>query len=157
MKEWFKYEFGYVNIDSENLYLTNSGNWSETKDLGEKTQEVANKNDNKSSLILGFIIVVLGLLTFSIIKNLISGKVGITLLLIAVVGGYKLYEYMKSEIGAKFKIPLTKISEIKENGTTIEIIFINGEEKMDSYKLHRVEEKGIKIVTALNFKHLEEV
>ncbi|HEX8575185.1 MAG TPA: hypothetical protein VF677_02725 [Flavobacterium sp.] len=149
MKEWFKYEFGYVNIDSENLYLTSSGNWSEIKDLKEKTKQVANKNDNKSSSILGFIIVSLSLLVFLIIKNFISGKVGLTLVLIAIGGGYKLYEYMKSEIGAKFKIPLTKITAIKENDKSIEIIFINGEGKTDNYKLHRVENKGIKIVTSL--------
>jgi len=150
MKEWFKYEFGYVNIDSENLYLTNSGNWSETTDLKEKTRQVANKNDTKSSSILGFIIVILGLLGFLIVKNLISGKVGITLIVVAVGGGYKLYDYLKSEIGAKFKIPRTKISEIKENGTNgIEIIFINGEGNTDSYKLLRVEEKGMKIMASL--------
>ncbi|WP_196889864.1 hypothetical protein [Aureivirga sp. CE67] len=43
MKEWFKYELGYVNIDSENIYLTGSGNWSETKNLEEKTRKVSKK------------------------------------------------------------------------------------------------------------------
>lgn len=86
MKEWFKYEFGYVNIDSENLYLTNSGNWSETRDLPEKTKQASNKNDNKSSSILGFIIVTIGLLTFLIMKNFINGKVGLTLILLTLGG-----------------------------------------------------------------------
>ena len=149
MKEWFKYEFGYVNIDSENLYLTNTGNWSETKDLTEKTKQVANKNDNKSSSTLGFLIIILGLLGFLIFKSLVNGKVGFTLILITLGGGYKLYEYLKTEIGAKFKIPLTKITEIKKKKKSIEIIFINGEGNKDIYNLHRVDEKGMNLMSSL--------
>ena len=143
MKEWFKYEFGCVNIASENLYLTNTGNWSETKNLGEKTRKVEKENDNKSSLMIGFILVVACVFAFLIFKSFISGKVGLTLIIITLFGGYKLYEYLKTEIGSKFKIPLSKISEIKKTENSIEIIFINGEDKIDSYKLHRVEKKGI--------------
>jgi hypothetical protein len=36
VKEWFTHEYGFVNIDTENIYFTNTGNWSETKDLEEK-------------------------------------------------------------------------------------------------------------------------
>ena len=35
MKEWFKYRFGYINIDSEFIYLTKNGVWSETNNLNE--------------------------------------------------------------------------------------------------------------------------
>ncbi|MES2543864.1 MAG: hypothetical protein V4548_03195 [Bacteroidota bacterium] len=150
MKEWFKYEFGYVNIDSENLYLTNSGNWSETKDLTEKTKSVARKNDSRSSSVLGFIILIVGLLGFAIIKSIIDGKLGITLILFAIGGGYKFYEYMKSEIGAQFKIPFNKISEIKFNENNIELFFINGEGNTDSYKLYKTEDKAINIINILN-------
>ena len=38
MKHWFKYEFGYVNIDSEYLYFTNTGNWSEVQEIKEKSK-----------------------------------------------------------------------------------------------------------------------
>ena len=105
MKEWFKYEFGYVNIDSENLFLTNSGNWSETINLDEKTKKINAKNDTKSSSIIGFIIIVFGIFAYLIYKSFISGGVGLTLLLLTIGGGYKLYQYLKTEIGAKFKIP----------------------------------------------------
>ena len=36
MKEYFKYANGYININDENLFLTHSGNWSETSTLVEK-------------------------------------------------------------------------------------------------------------------------
>lgn len=149
MKEWFKYEFGYVNIDSENLYLTNTGNWSETKTLTEKTKKVAKQNDNKSSLMIGFIVIALFLLGYLNFKSVLSGGVALTLIVITIFGSYKLYEYLKTEIGAKFKIPREKISEISVNDRSIEIFFVNGEGNNDSYKLHRVEDKGISVMNSL--------
>jgi hypothetical protein len=149
MKEWFKHEFGYVNIDSENLYLTNTGNWSETKILTEKTKKVASQNDARSSSIIGFMIMVLCILAYLNFKNIVSGRVAVTLIILSIIGCYKLYDYLKAEIGAKFKIPHENISEIKINNRSIEIIFINGEGKNDNYKLHKVEEKGIAIMISL--------
>lgn len=149
MKEWFKYEYGYVNIDSENLYLTNSGNWSETKDLIEKTKQTVKQADKRSSSAIGFIIAALCLFAFLILKSMISGKLGLAFIVLTVALGYKLYDYLKTEIGAKFKIPLDKISAITETGNSIEIIFINGEGNQDSCKLHRVDEKGIAVMNSL--------
>lgn len=149
MREWFKYEFGYVNIDPENLYLTHSGNWSEIKDLPEKTQKVENKNSNRSASIIGFIVVSLCLFGLLIVKSIVSGKVGLTLIALTLFGGYKLYQYLKTEVGAKFKIPLVKISEIKQHERTAEIIFINGEGNKDSYTLHRMDEKGVAVIHSL--------
>jgi hypothetical protein len=151
MKEWFKYEFGYVNIDSENLYLTNSGNWSETKNLSEKTKKSSKKDDTRSSSVLGFLIIVFLIFVFMIYKNMVSGKVGLTLIGTTVVGGYKLYEYLKTEIGAKFKIPLSKISEIKLSEQNAEIFFLDSEGKTDNYKLIRIDEKGFGILESLKY------
>uniref|UniRef100_UPI00404A3F53 hypothetical protein n=2 Tax=Flavobacterium sp. TaxID=239 RepID=UPI00404A3F53 len=122
MKEWFKYEFGYVNIDSENFYLTNSGNWSDTKELKEKIKQIAHKDDNKSSMIIGFMIVVICILCFLLYKSFINGRLGLTLIFITVGGSFKLYQYLKTEIGSKFKIPLKKIKEIKFSNKNVEIV-----------------------------------
>lgn len=142
MKEWFKYEFGYVNIDSENLFLTNSGNWSETINLDEKTKKINAKNDTKSSSIIGFIIIVFGIFAHLIYRSFISGGVGLTLLLLTIGGGYKLYQYLKTEIGAKFKIPLEKIIEVNAHGKNVEIKFLDGEGFESNYMLENIDEKG---------------
>ncbi|WP_432672958.1 hypothetical protein [Flavobacterium sp. SM2513] len=149
MKEWFKYEFGYVNIDSENLYLTNSGNWSEIIDLQEQTKQITHENDRKSSLTLGFIIVVVCFFGFLLYKNYIAGKVGILLIAVTVGLGYKMYAYLKTEIGAKFKIPLVKITNITEIGQNVEISFINGDGDSVVYKLHRIDKRGIGLMRLL--------
>ncbi len=63
---------------------------------------------------LGFIIIVIGILSFLMIKNILNGKTSITLIIITIAGGYKLYDYLKSEIGSKFlKIKLKKL-QLKE-------------------------------------------
>jgi hypothetical protein len=152
MKEWFKYEFGYVNINSENLFLTNSGNWSETENLTEKTKKISNKNNKKSSSIIGFIILILCLFGFLIYKNTLSGKTGTALIFITIGMGYKLYEYLKTEIGAKFKIPLEKITELIFLKNSVEINFIDGEGLKSSYKLNNINEKGEKIMHSIK-KH----
>lgn len=41
IKTFYRYEFGFINLDSNNLYLTSSGNWSEAKKLEEKSTRVA--------------------------------------------------------------------------------------------------------------------
>ncbi len=61
MKKWFKYRFGYVNIDDENFYLTNSGNWSETIDMNEKTKKTEKKGSLKKFRINVYLYVVAGI------------------------------------------------------------------------------------------------
>jgi hypothetical protein len=48
MKEYFKYANGFVNINYENLFLTNSGYWSETRELLEKSSKTIKKHKYKS-------------------------------------------------------------------------------------------------------------
>ena len=157
MQEWFKYEYGYVNIDDEHLYLTNSGNWSETINLREKSRAVNSRNENKTMRMVAFLVVVYGFFGYMIVNSMINGRVGITLLILTVGGGYKMYDYIRHGIGAKFKIPLVKISGFTVLGNTVEIEFTDGEGNIDQYKLHKVEEKGLGIIHSLQKKILNMV
>lgn len=150
MKNWFKYEFGYVNIDSESLYLTNSGNWSETKTLTEKTNKVTTQNNTKASKNRSFILTILVLFCFLIFNSFMNGKVSLTLILLLGFGGYKVYTYLKTEIGPAFKIPLRKLTALKFEDATVELVFLNHENTMESYHLKQVDENGITILKQLN-------
>lgn len=145
MKEWFKYEFGYVNVDAENLYLTNSGNWSDTKKLKEKAK---NNKTKKRSSIIGFLILVFCLFLFMIYKSSTIDTIGVTLFILAL--GYKLYLYLKFEIGPQFRIPIAKISEMKIDEKSVEIYFLDGDGVYSSFLLEKVEEKGKNILNSLN-------
>lgn len=149
MKEWFKYEFGYVNIDDHCIYFTNSGNWSETRDMSEKSNETDAKADSKKSSVLIFFIAVSALFCYLIFRNLEIGRMSITLILLVTIGSYSLYNYLKSDIGSKFKIPLEKISLIEVHNDTFIIHFTDGVSKDTTYKVTKFEEKGIKIIAAL--------
>lgn len=149
MKEWFKYEFGYVNIDDENIYLTSSGNWSETKNLTQKTPKVVRKNNRRSTSIIVFIVATLILLGIIIYRSLLNEKLGIFLILLSIAGGYKLYSYLKTEIGSKLKIPFHKVSAIKIEKNRVELHYTNGEEIEDIEELYKVENKGIDILSGI--------
>ena len=77
MKEFFKYANGYVNINDENLFLTNSGNWSETKEINEKSAKTIRQNNVKGFkfYVFLFIIIVLFFVFLSIVKGLSEGPV----------------------------------------------------------------------------------
>jgi hypothetical protein len=150
MKEWFKYEFGYVNVDAHNLYLTNTGNWSETIHLKEKASAVSVTNSSKNTYIIVYIALALVTFAFLFFKNMLSAKPSLLLVAITVGGGYKLYQYMKREIGAKFKIPVEKIQEIRLEENNAVIIFITETGDADRYNLVKVEKKGLEILQTLN-------
>jgi hypothetical protein len=149
MRDWFKYEYGYVNLDSENLYLTNTGNWTETENLQEKVKTNAQKDQRRRSLMIAFVILVFCFFAFLLFKNFESGKMNYALIALVVLGGYKLYDYLRTDLGAKFMIPLKKIIEIKEIEKNIEIVFTNGEGNLDTHVLRDVDEKGISLLKAL--------
>ncbi|WP_298143858.1 hypothetical protein [Flavobacterium sp.] len=149
MKEWFKYEFGYINIDDHCIYLTNSGNWSETRDMSEKSKKTDAKADSKKSSVLIFFIAVSALFCYLIFRNLEIGRMSITLILLVTIGSYSIYNYLKSDIGSKFKIPLDKIALIEVNNDTFVIHFTDGESKDSTYKVSKIEKKGEKIIAEL--------
>jgi hypothetical protein len=149
MKAWFKYEYGYVNIDAQHLYFTNTGNWSETKKLSENSKKVKLDNNFKQFKFIGFILIVIGFLSFQILDNVINNTVAIGLLVSITALGYKLYNYFKSEIGGSYKIPLKKIQELILNENSISITYINGEDVKSYQEIVQIEEKAIPIIKEL--------
>lgn len=149
MKYFFKYEFGYINIDDENLYMTNSGNWSETKDLLEKSSKSIKKNTIRKTKVYGFyfLIICIGLLVLlNFLKNVdtkFNISIGLVLFLLAA------YNFMKSEQGSKYKIPLSKIDKMEYSYSNLKIHFKNLDNKEDFERIENIEDKGIKILKEL--------
>lgn len=129
MKHYFKYFGGYVNIDEENLYLTNSGNWQEARGLEEKSPSTVRANNNRIIRMKGFvygIIIVLSAAAFLFYTALSLG-----LLLGFGALAYKLFDYFGTEFGKRYKIPLSKLKEAKMEGDTITLIFLNAQNEVD--------------------------
>ena len=145
-KTWFQYEFGFVNIDEENLYLTNTGNWSEIIGLEEKSKKTGGPNTFGSFATIMFLIVVVGLLGFLFFRNIITPGISIVGLIGIPFFGYKFYEYIKSDIGVKFKIPWSKISKITVTKQEVKLEFLNGDGVSGTEFLSNVSQKGLDLI-----------
>lgn len=148
MKDYFKYERGYVNIDDQNLFLTNTGNWSETKELNEKSPRSIRKNRFKEFKYYFFFLIIGALLLFFFFKSERFPIVGITGLAFAV------YMYMKRETGKSYKIPLEKIIRIEIMNSSATIVFHNQANENDSEEISGIEIKGLDILSELKL-HLK--
>lgn len=144
MKEYFKYDNGYVNINDENLFLTNSGNWSEITTIEEKSEKTIRKNSIRSLKFYAFILGLVGLVALSVARAQ-NGSIPIGLILLV----FAAYMYMKRDVGSKYKIPLSKIKNIEIDKEEVKIIFLNLNNVEDFEIIHKVENKGLSILVVL--------
>lgn len=149
MEHWFKYEFGYVNIDDDYLYLTNSGNWRETQKLKEKTKQIAEIKNQYGIAVVMFTVLIIGVIMVLMSMNILT-KMYTTMLVLVTFGiGYRVY--LKTELGVlPFKIPHEKIKNIDFKKNNITIMFVNGEGDEDWQHLVGVEAKGLEIMGDLD-------
>lgn len=125
MKDWRKHKFGFVNFDDTHLYFTSTGNWSDTKDLGEYNQESTRKSSSsekyKSITYFGFAGILLTLLLWKV------GFKGFTYSAITGLAwlGYSGYHYMSTGLTGEFMIPYVKVSNIELSSTTAKITFLD--------------------------------
>jgi hypothetical protein len=152
MKQWFKHEYGFVNIDAENIYFTNTGNWSETNGLKEKGVQQQNSFRQFRMRIIPFVLI--AVVVFLLIFPIDSGKVKFSLIAGLVVLAISARKYLKTEIGAKFKLPISKIENIVLNTESATITFEDGEGKSAEQILEKVDQKGIDLLEELIQKQL---
>ena len=148
MKEFFKYEYGFVNIDSENFYLTNSGNWSETKTLYEKSGKGNIKQNARRIRIIAFFVIAIAIFIILFISQIASSKIFLGL----PIAGYFLYRYLRNEMGVACYIPINKIESFKITDKDCLINFRNKENKPDTALLTNVEDKGHALIQSLGLK-----
>jgi len=145
MKEYFKYDNGFVNINDENLFLTNSGNWSETHDLLEKSPKSIRKNDLKSFKMYSFPFVIICISLFMITK---SENVFFPLTFAGL--GFAAFFYLKREIGKRYKIPISKIISFDVSNDKVKILFRNANDIDDFEEIFKVDTKGLAIFEELS-------
>jgi len=140
MKEYFKYANGFININDENLFLTNSGNWSETYDLKEKSSK-SNFKTNKIYLNYLFVIVLIGLGIYDVLKDAKNKSFPFGIVLI----GLGVLAFLKREKGKRYKIPLSKIIKITVSNNATTIIFYDENDLEDIEEITHIETKGLHV------------
>jgi hypothetical protein len=149
LKEWFKYGIGYVNIDDEYIYISNSGNWGDCQRLKEKSKVTNRAATGRQMFILSFIIIV-GLVALS--AWLFNTFEDIRFYFLVTPGPimiYFLFKYMRREIGPAFKIPREKIGSIVIAENSIQFVFANGDDKNISHTVYDIPENGHEIIKML--------
>lgn len=141
MKEYFKYANGFVNINDDNLFLTNSGNWSETHELLEKSPKSIKQNNFKAFKIYIYLFIIACLILFILSKSK-SGSIPFGIILL----GLGAFAYMKRETGKRYKIPISKIKTIEIIGTSAKIIFYNANNVEDFEEIKSIDVKGIVVL-----------
>ena len=151
MKHYFKYSSGYVNIDAENLFLTNSGNWQETRELEEKSRATKIQNSLRIARMNTFVYIVFGIAGFIMYRSLSSDTPYFKLIFGLPIVAYLVNNYFKSETGNRYKIPLAKIHSIDNyDKDGLKIYFLNAANEDDFEIIEKVEDKGFKILGNLN-------
>jgi hypothetical protein len=150
MKYYFKYSSGYVNIDAENLFLTNSGNWQETRELEEKSKRTKRQNSLRIARMNLFIYITFGIIAFIIYKSVSRDKPYFNAIFGLPVAAYFVNRYFTTEMGKRYKIPLSKIQSIERyDNDGIKIIFLNDSNEPDFEIIEKVEVKGFKVLSDL--------
>lgn len=150
MKHYFKYDAGYINLDTDNLYLTSSGNWQEARGLKEKSPATKAANNFRITRMKFFVFIVFGAITIALFTMLKNAKLSISLTVGMGVLAYYLFKSFKSDFGKRYKIPLSKIEKIEEYEKGLKITFRNEKNESDFEIIDNVDPVGIEMLK--NFK-----
>ncbi|WP_375562027.1 hypothetical protein ACE193_05625 [Bernardetia sp. OM2101] len=136
MQRHFKYSKGYVNIDDTNIYLTETGNWSETKELSEKMSNQLFRRYGNAIAILGVCLVIAlgGVFAFISSQKI---RIGGVISVIAVL--FFFYQAVSSKMGYKFYIPKEKIIKVSSHKNILFLKFKNASEKEEIVRISDIE------------------
>ncbi|MES2487659.1 MAG: hypothetical protein V4581_17140 [Bacteroidota bacterium] len=149
-KQYYKYASGYVNIDSQNLYLTNSGNWQEARGLEEKSRATESSNDSRTSRMKGFVFTIFGAIGAFIFYMLNQKVLALPIFVGLAFTALQVLKYFKTEFGNRYKIPLHKIiavTPLPHNG--LKISFYNAMGIADEEVIKEVDPRGISFIAEL--------
>ena len=140
MKSWFQYEYGYINVDKDNIYFTNTGNGSELRRLKEIPfgQNISNRLGPYT--FMGIIAVP----SFYFIRNLDFTFRSFLIVAAIFTAIYFAYQYLKREKGVSMWIPMDRLENISIEKDFVEVSFLNKHKKIQSIELDKVEKDGLK-------------
>lgn len=150
-KCWFEHNSGYINIKDNNIYFTNTGNWTETEEISQNQPF----NKSRSNQIKGFIyLIIVGVVILIIsILNMTRDESFIWLALLAItIKILGLYKYFKRDISSNFYITFSSISNISIDEDQCIIEYESSYGKKESIKLSKIPRKGLIILKELRDK-----
>ena len=144
---YFKYEYGFVSIDNNFIYFSSTGNGQELKELTEKDQAINKKHKRTKFKTVLFFLLFAVVCFWLLYRQLSNSGLSIVFVVLASIGGFQLYHYLRTEIGARFKIPLHKVQDVKIGEQIAFVIFKNTADELEEYKINNFKDKGQRILT----------
>ncbi len=135
MKIWSKHRFGFVNIDDDFVYLTNSGNWSEVQKLKEKHADQPEASKLQSTLMNSlYVSLFLVLLVFVALK----GQVVFAIVIASIFGVYTLYQSLTRAYRGKYKIPKSKVEKVVVSNDDVHLSFLDAHGNVSEIILRKI-------------------
>ena len=129
----FELERGYLNIDSEGLYLSPSGNWQEAR----ATPERSRRNRTRRTAFVLFGLLLIGsraLLEFIHMDGMHANSLALGLG-IAGAGLLVLVHRFRHDLAPAFRIPFAKVRVLEAVGDRLTLHFVNADGREDRYTL----------------------
>lgn len=143
MREWFKYRSGYVNIDNQYIYFTDTGNWGEA----ERLSEISLKDEKKGAIKRVLLITTMTLSLF--LSYLLKMDILSFLVVLGCLTTGVLFELIFKTKTSKFKVKKEDIEGVSVNSDSAEIQFIIENKLQRVKKLKGIEEKGVLLMDSL--------
>ncbi len=139
----FKLGRGYLNIDAHALIFTRSGNWREAEEAKERSPK--QKLGRLPRILFGGVLVLLGGLFLSLGKLRDATSGGGIMLAVGLMGFgiYKMYQFLNDDLGPVYRIPFTKVEQLKYPEDHLEIDFLDASFRTQRVRVPVTLEAGI--------------
>lgn len=137
----FKHSRGYIIYTSDKIYLTTTGNWSEVKELQEKTKNTYEQNKNrlrKKQISASVISVISCSILYCILPLIVFIPIALIAIPILIATIEKIFQTDYSNL---ICIPTLKVKNISYSQKELIISFINGDNLDDSVRLSELDKE----------------
>lgn len=142
MTAWFQYEYGFINIDDEYLYFTNTGNGSEIRAIKEKSGGTSKRVDNNAPKAFLFLFLLFCGLTYLLFILLSATILMLGAMIPCFILCYKVYQYMRNELGPSFLIPQANIQAIILEEDHAHIQYLDHKGLVKEISIEKIGERG---------------
>lgn len=146
MNSWIKYKFGYIVLDKENLYLTNTGNGVELRNLKAKPTNPPYKQRISDSKEFRYILGLIGIFSLFIYHTFSVSLFSFLSIIIGIGVIYNVYLYMREGFGPSYRIPKDHIQHIDMDRKYPIIQFVDGLGIEQEMQIIGMEAKGHEIL-----------
>ena len=142
MRKWFRYRSGFINIDDEYIYFTDTGNWSEAGNLS--VINLNNEAKNRRKNVFFTLLLALDMFLPFVLGDFYALWIIFPIVLFALI-----YDLKSNNLTSTNKVKLVDIENINIDGLSVQIRFLISEHVSRVRKLRKVEDKGLIILESI--------